>query len=536
MGGMEPRTITHRAAGATGVVLVAIVVAACGGSVPRTSSAGLPTRGPGLTQPTHPSGTRVAGGTVYFTEAPNAPPDYIFPLYTFDVCATPNVDQFMDMMYRPLYWYGNDDRPTVDYSYSIGRAPLFSDDDRTVTIKLNPWKWSDGETVTSRDLEFWMDVVKASPATEWCGYIPGYFPDNVTSYSAPDAETFVLHFNRSYNPEWLLYNELSQLTPMPLAWDRTSLAQPARTRDDGDLPDTTKAGASAVYKFLDDQARKLGGWNSSPLWRVVDGPFRLQSLMSSGEATLVPNPEYSGAPKPTISKLVELPFDSDAATYFALRSGGPRALTIANVPSQYAGVIPTLAGEGYDVNRAATYAFTYLPMNFNSNASTSPGGEPVRFIFRQPYFRQAFQHLVDQQAWIEHILYGAANPNCGPIPLSPPSPLVDAAGISAGPCAFSVQAAGRLLTDNGWKLAPGATTTCARPGSGLGDCGVGIKAGEGISFNLDYVSGNVPVQDEMADLASQARKVGINISPTTHTASSVLGSVASCRPRQAVCT
>jgi peptide/nickel transport system substrate-binding protein len=87
----------------------------------------------------------------------------------------------MDMMYRPLYWYGNDYRPTVDYRYSIARAPVFSDGGRTVTIKLKRWRWSDGEPVTSRDLTFWMNVLKASPGTEWCGYSPGYFPDNVTS-------------------------------------------------------------------------------------------------------------------------------------------------------------------------------------------------------------------------------------------------------------------------------------------------------------------------------------------------------------------
>ena len=84
---------------------------------------------------------------------------------------------------------------------------------------------------------------------------------------------------------------------MPLAWDRTSLSQPAPTRDNGHLPDTTKAGAAAVYKFLDAQAKKLGSWATSPLWSVVDGPFKLQSFTTPVEVTLVPNPAYSGTPK-----------------------------------------------------------------------------------------------------------------------------------------------------------------------------------------------------------------------------------------------
>ena len=457
-------------------------------------------------------------------------------MYTFDVCSTPNVNEFMDMMYRPLYWYGNNYSPTVDYGYSIGHAPVFSNGGRTVTIKLNAgWKWSDGEAVTSRDLELWMNVLEASPSTEWCGYVPGYFPDNVTSYSAPNPMTFVIRFNKRYDPEWVLYNELSQLTPLPLAWDRTSLSQPAPFSDNGHLPDTSKAGAAAVYKFLDGEARKLGSWTTSPLWRVVDGPFKLQSFTNTGEVTLVPNPDYSGSPKPTISKLVELSFASDAASYIALRSGGPSAVTVGNLPSQFAGQIPTLAAEGYGVNGAASYSISYLPLNFNSNASSSPRGGPVRYIFRQTYFREALQHLMDQPGWIKAFLASTARPTCGPIPLAPSSSLVNASAISISPCAFSVSAARQLLAANGWNVMRGGTTTCVKPGTGPGQCGPGINAGEGISFNVDYVSGEVSTQDEMEDLAAQARKVGIDISLTTHNFNGVVGSAAVCRRSQRTC-
>ena len=446
----------------------------------QTSVTRLSSSGSGLTQPTRPTGAKMSGGTVYFTEGEDAVPYYIFPMYNFTACASINVNQFMDMMYRPLYWFGNDYRPTVDYGYSIGRPPTFSDSDRTVTIKLNSWQWSDGEPVTSRDLVFWMNVLKANPATEWCLYAPGNFPDNVTSYSAPDPQTFVMHFNRAYDPEWVQYNVLSQLTPLPLAWDRTSLSQPAPTSDNGHLPDTTKAGAAAVYKFLDAQGKKLATAAKSPLWSVVDGPFRLSEFTSSGQVTLVPNPSYSGAPKPTISKLVELPYRSDAASYRALRSGGPTTVTVANIPPEYAPAIPALTAEGYDLNRGASYAFQYFPLNLNSRARTAPGDEPVRYIFRQAYFRQALQHLVDQQGWITAFSYGTANPTCGPIPLSPPSPLVTP--VSVRPCAFSVAAAQQLLTGNGWNVVPDGTTTCVKPGTGPGDCGTGIAAGEGISL------------------------------------------------------
>jgi peptide/nickel transport system substrate-binding protein len=536
------RKMTRRMVAALSLWLIAVLVAACGSSSPAssggssgTTSGSGTTDGPGLTQPTNPSGTRVSGGTVYFTEGSDATPNYIFPLYSPQVCSTTNFNQLMVMLYRPLYWYGNNYRPTVDYDYSVGERPVFSNGNTTVTITLKPWKWSDGETVTSRDLVFWMNLLKAEPATEWCGYVPGLFPDNVTSYSAPNPQTFVMHLRRGYNPEWFIYNELSQLTPLPLAWDRTSLSQPAPTSDNGHLPDATRAGAAAVYKFLDAQSRKLGSWASSPLWSVVDGPFKLDSFTTDGEVTLVPNPDYSGSPKPSISRFVELPFTSETSIYNEIRSGGPSAITIGNVPSQYAPQIGTLVSEGYVDNDAASYSFSYFPLNWNSSAPTSPGGEPVRYIFRQLYFRQAFQHLIDQPGWATAFLDRTAIPTYSPLPPTPPSPLVDSSVVSDNPYPFSTSAAAALLKANGWDVKPGGTTTCVKPGAAPGDCGAGIAQGEGISFNIDYQSGVVSVEDEMNDLAAQAKRVGIDVSLTTHPFDIVIGTAVACQPSQLTC-
>jgi peptide/nickel transport system substrate-binding protein len=545
------RSITRGTLATIGVALVVLFAAACGSSsssktttgsstgTTSTSSSSTPQTGPGLTAATAPTGARVSGGTVYFAQGADAPPTYIFPLYTFADCTTVNINQFMNIMYRPLYWYGNNYSPTVDYDYSIGQKPVFSDGDKTVTVKLNSWKWANGETVTSRDLEFWMNVMKADPATEWCGYAAGYFPDNVTSYSAPDPTTFVMHFNKAYDPEWVQYNLLSQLTPMPLAWDRTSLTGCKTTcpvpSSSATLPDTTKAGAAAVYKFLDNQGKQLASAASSPLWSVVDGPFKLQSFSADGEATLVPNPSYSGSPKPTIDKLVELPFTSEAAIYNQLRSGGPTSITVSSVPSQYAPQLSSLAGEGYTVNKASSYSFNYFPLNFNTSGTTSPGGEPVRYVFRQAYFREAFQHLIDQPGWINAFLNHTAVQTCGPIPASPPSPLVSSSSVPFTPCEFSVSTAQQLLTANGWKVASGGTTTCVKPGTAAGECGTGINQGEGISFTLDYESGSVSVQDEMNDLAANAKKIGITISLTTHPFATVVGAAVPCTPSQATC-
>jgi hypothetical protein len=90
--------------------LIALVVSACGSSSNNSSSGGssasapssVPTTGPGLTAPTPGVGSKISGGTVYFTEGSDAPPNYIFPMYTFAVCSTTNADQLMNMLYYPL--------------------------------------------------------------------------------------------------------------------------------------------------------------------------------------------------------------------------------------------------------------------------------------------------------------------------------------------------------------------------------------------------------------------------------------------------
>jgi len=535
------RRIKHRSLAVVGVLVVALVAAACGSSSSNSSSgsgAAPPSvtavtgaqTGPGLTQPTKGSGSRVSGGTIYFAEGSQATPNYIFPMYSFAVCSTVNANQLMINMWRGLYWYGQNYSPVVDYAKSIGQKPTSSNGGKTFTIKLNPWKWSDGEQVTGRDLVFWMNLIKASPATEWCGYAPKYFPDNVVSYSSPDPSTFTITFNKAYDPAWVINSELSQIFPLPLAWDRTSLSQPAPTSDNGHLPDTTKSGASAVFKFLDTESKKLGSWDSSPLWKVVDGPYKLKSFDTNGKVTMVPNPGYSGKPKATAT-IVELPFTSEAAIYNQIKSGGPSSLSIVGLPSQYAPQLKSLGSSGYMVNKAASYSFNYFPINLNSNAKTSPGGEPIRFIFRQAYFRNAIQHLVDQNGWIHAFLQNTAIPTCGPIPFAPPNPLVNTSKISTAPCSFSPSISKQELTSHGWKIVPGGATTCQDPTK----CGPGISKGEGISFNIDYQSGVVAVQDEMNDLASQAKKLGISINLTTHPFDTVISTAAPCTPNQASC-
>ena len=50
--------------------------------------------------------TKVAGGTAYFAEGPQATPNYIFPFMRLSFFSVTNIPQFQHLMYRPLYWFG----------------------------------------------------------------------------------------------------------------------------------------------------------------------------------------------------------------------------------------------------------------------------------------------------------------------------------------------------------------------------------------------------------------------------------------------
>jgi peptide/nickel transport system substrate-binding protein len=494
-------------------------LAACGAGAPAAPASG---------------GPPVQGGTAYFAEQPLTPPTYIFPLVSGQYFTTANTNDLQTLLYLPLYWYGDSGGTSIDYGLSIGDQPVYSDGNRVVTITLKHYVWSDGETVSARDVGFWINLLKANKA-DWASYVPGGFPDNVVSWTALSPDTVQLRLNASYNPTWFTYNELSQITPLPIAWDRTSLAAPAPSPAAANLPDTTPAGAQAVYAFLNGQATRLASYGSSPVWSVVDGPWRLTSLTSDGTATFVPDRSYSGPDKPHLAKFVELPFTSAAAEFSVLKagpaSGGPDSsgnqISVGYVPANDLPQQPALRSQGYQLVRDIPFGFDYFEPNFN-NPTVGP-------ILRQLYFRQAFQHLVDQPGWIHAYYDGLGVPTYSPVPASPANPYSDASA-SVNPYPFSLPAAKTLLAAHGWKVVPGGVSTCSRPGSGTGECGAGVRAGQPLSFTLMYPSGLPYTDDSMIDLQSVARQAGIQISLDEVTTDTVTATIEPCAPSSSACS
>lgn len=496
------------------VLACALVLSACG-----TSSAAV--------RPNTTEGA-VRGGTVYLAGLGVAgiTPNYIFPMMPEADFSGANVGMFQVLMYLPLYWYGDGGKPTINYEMSVGRPPVYTDNDTIVTIRLNHYRWSDGEPVDARDVVFWMNLLKANKK-QWGAYVPGAFPDNIVSITSPNSNTVVFHLNRSYNPTWFTYNELSQITPLPIAWDRTSLAQPTPTPTMSHLPDTTVSGARRVYAFLNRQAALgVSTYATSPLWKIVDGPWRLLQLTTSGRATFVPNGKYVGPNRPRIAKFVELPFTSSSAEFSALQAssskGGPAnpsaSVTIGFVPAHDASLRSSIASAGWHVSTKYLYGFYYMIPNM-ANPEVGP-------VLRQQYVRIALQELVDQPGDIRAFFSNNASPTYGPVPVEPRSPYLSPLE-QRGIYHYSTAAAKKVLDAHGWRVVNGVET-CERPGTTLRECGVGIPRGRRLVLNLLYASGMTGVDNSITDFISSARQIGVTIVGREVPGSEVLSDAAPC--------
>ena len=493
-----------RVCGAVAGLIVACVLAAC--SSTSTSAVNKP-----------PTGGKIQrGGTVTFAATQGVPPNFILPLVSASYATQTNINDFEFLLWRPLYWMGGPGTVGVNYGESLADQPVVAADgaNTKITITLKHYTWSDGAAVTSRDVEFWINLLKANKAS-WWDYAPGEFPDNVLSATYPSPSTVVLVMKGTYDPDWIL-NELSQIIPIPQqAWDKESASGPVGNYD------LTTSGAVKVFAFLSAQNKQLSTYASNPLWQVVDGPWKLSAYYpSSFDATFVPNAQWSGSPKPTISQFKILTFTSDDAEFNSLRSGG---LTYGYVPAADQPQASRLEQQGLVVEPWVQWNINFVSYNF-----TNPVVGP---IFRELYIRQALQHLVDQAGLIHATMAGYGYPTNGPVPLQPASQWVSAQE-KKGWYGYSPTAARALLTSHGWKVNPGGTTTCARPGTGASDCGAGIAAGMPLRIQLIYTTGSLSVAEQAAVLQTSFASAGIQLQLKPESLDAVFSVYFPCTPGQ----
>jgi peptide/nickel transport system substrate-binding protein len=154
-----------------------------------------------------------ASGTVTSADQQGAQPTYILPFLTAPETNIGNL-QAIYMLWRPLYWFGVGKSTEVNTKLSLADLPQVSNDGKTFTITLKSYNSSDGQPVTSRDIPFFWNLLRANKSV-FGNYQPGQIPDDVTSHSAHNANTFVLTFDQAFNARWIL--EASDVDPWPAA-------------------------------------------------------------------------------------------------------------------------------------------------------------------------------------------------------------------------------------------------------------------------------------------------------------------------------
>ena len=507
---------------ATAVTAAALVLAACSSSS-TTSPSGTPT-----------GGTKVTGGTATWAEPPGSPPNYIFPVMPIKYASVDNISQFQYMLFRPLFFFGltTSDSPVLNTQLSLAQQPTYSNNSTQAVVNLKNYSWSNGEQVTAQDVVFFMNLLHAQKSN-WYAYVPGTLPDNVTNITVNSPTQLTFTFDKTYNSFWMTYNELSQITPLPKAWDiKAAGAAPGSGGCFNAAYGSADSACTDVYNFLNGQAAQLSSYATNPLWQIVDGPWKLSAFDSSGNVTMVPNGSYSGPVKPTLSQFKEVPFTTEDSEFNALIGN---SLDVGYVPTTditSATSNPSVAGPNnsrvsphYYMNPWILFSFNYFPLNFNSTGNNGTAGS----IFKQLYIRQALQSLENQPLYIRDYLKGYGVPTYGPIPLLPSNPYVTSTERN-NPYPYDVAKAKSLLSSHGWKVVPGGTDTCTDAGTGSNQCGAGIPAGTQLNLHLEQSSGvNWQINTVAAEKSSWSQ-AGINVSVSTATFDTVLGNATPCTP------
>ena len=471
----------------------------------------------GLIAPTV-SGASAPSGTVTFAEGPGANPNYIFPYMGCQFFSVDNINQFQLDMFRPLYIFGLGGSPAVQYKISPGNAPKMSNGDKTATITMKGWHFADGQVVNGESVMFFLNMLAADP-TSYCGDNGPFSIPALIKNAKAKGNTVTINFTRSMNPLWLVYNNLSFITPMPNSWDKTSASQKANCAGGTYGAASTNVACKNVEAYLSGLSKNTSTYTGS-LWQSgVDGPWRLKSFDNLGNLTFVPNPHYNGPQKAQVATVKEVAYTSTQAEENDLQAGkidlgfvDPGVLTGNAVSPTKAGPNWGQLASRYNMSVGSAWNFNYAPFNFSSADAKSAA-------IQQLYIRQALQEAVDQTGIINNVDKGYGIPIYSPLPPTTPKSL--SAPIS-NPYPFNLANAKALLTNHGWTIQNGVQT-CTDPGTGSNQCGAGIAQGYTLNFSIVWASGSPALDQTFNAEVSDWQQIGIQFSHTETTFNNVIG-------------
>ncbi len=403
-------------------------------------------------QTTAASTTGTNGGTVVQALGPLVSINWFLPLRPvaynslYDAWAA-------SLMYKGLLHMGANGK--INYARSVASNVSWNSTGTVYTVKMNPkWHWSNGTPVTASDVQFTWDLIKAASAPTaprpwpYAGAGSGGIPDMVQSFKVTGTYEFQVTLKKPVNQLWFEYNGLSDFTPLPKA---------------------------AWNKYPTDLNKELSylasNGNNASFFKVIDGPFFLQSAKQNVAWTFVPNTHYDGH-KASIHRFILAYETSDSAEVNALKTG---TVQVGYLPLSMYNSRNQLTNDRLVESRSFVIDRTML--NFKSPT--------VGSALRQLPVRQALQMGIDQQSIIKDIYDGLGVPGTGPIPMSPATFLDPK--LKTPPYQFNPAAGKKLLEQNGWHEVGGVMQN---------------SKGEKLSFTVQYPAGNTSTQ-AMAQLLQQ---------------------------------
>lgn len=502
--------------------------------------------------------------TLTVAQPVDSDPTSVFPFLDGVTCQTVNA-VYLDEMYRPGYWYGDGSAVTLQpglsslTTASIAYAGAGPSQTTTVTIDVKPWVWSNtngaldstnSETLDNQMVDFWLNMDKAQSSASdiedslaACGDDPPFgLPGDlqqVVNVGGATGHQVQLTFGGYLNSGWLQGNELSQINPMPWAWDISAGGQSpgaggcstesyAAVTNDGSDPCT------AVFNYLS------GLQINSSIWRWADGPYRQTSAqyvngLPAGLDVQVANAHYSGpaSDHAHAAKTIDYkPFATEAAEEAQLTSGAldvgyaePTDLTAGPANSCGAGANRSgVFGDHYNADAACEDGDFFLYINFGGGSSTWPV-DPTTTVWaaelNQQYVRAALEESIDQPSIDASVFNGYAEPTTSAIPTMYPA-LPYASGVT-NPYPFSESAATQTLTDNGWVQNGDGFEWCEYPGTSsvelspsltIQECGANIPYHATLSLNIAVADENSYEVQMMLAEQQTMEAVGFDISLT----------------------
>lgn len=410
-----------------------------------------------------PATFAATGGAIEFAEAPQTNLTWFIPMFNAANDSVAN-SQLIDQLYKPMLWINND--YSINWKSSIADKVTYNSQGTVYHVFLNKkWKWSNGQPVTTKDVMFTWNMIKAASASNapapwpFVGAGTGDIPNGIKNVVANNPYELTITLDKPANQQWFEYNGIIQLTPMPAAvWDKYS----------NPMQEVKYLGANATKPTFDT---------------VVDGPFKMQSGIENQAWTIVPNPTYPGH-KSTVSKIVFNYESSNTQELAALRTG---QLNVGYLDQSEIGSEGVLTSVGDTVKPEYGFGIFWTEMNMWP-------GSPTKSIFDQLYVRQALQMSVDSVGISQDIYKGYAVPLTGPIPPTPRTKYLDPK--LANPLyPYNLAKAKQLLTSHGWKMKNGVMQ----------------KGNQKMSFTMLVASGTTAGTDTAELMKQDWAQIGVNV-------------------------